>query len=379
MKKFFCVTFLFLAALIAPARLFAGGLNPGYNWSAPVVPEEIVAQGRQEITSYLTKLVTYAEIEFEGKSVLQGTESRLFLDREALRERGYIDDGSFAQLSQAISGIFSQFAALKLPGGGLDVTAHVTFGSGNMRLYEGKASFMYTRGGDGILDGWARVYVSIPDHINMKVLGYVQYASWVEKGPEGPTQLVTQRFAGDESTYISLETRMIGNGVIGYVFPKGTVAAVDFEKKKIVYGENAVHTIGEVLSNDVVRYVPSGDKQSLSSFCAGLTTFQRRSDGNVYGRYPLIDFSTTTRIDETLDFGVKVWDIWTGDTSTQAIPTNIRVRVIRTLDGSISPGDYKPILMRGGGWLIQLPPGVYQIFMDFDDVQEWSMIVGPQA
>lgn len=373
MKKFFFAIVL-IANLVG--RLFAGNEIPGtFDWSAPTVPAEVAAQGRQSIMSYLVGQVDNVDITFQGKSVLSGTANYIHLSREALRSRGYIDDGSYSQLRTAIASTARYLEIAELPDGGYDVGAHIILRTASYtRALEGWTSFDYSRDSGGMLEGRARAYVGLPYYVNVSVSGYVVEARWIPSGYGDYRNLEARYVEKDEKSLIQVSLQQIDNGVVAFS-GSGTVRLIDFKDNKVKFGTDAIfRIIGLNSSGDIVPYVPSGDKNALSSFCSDVANFYR-SVGKFYGRFPVVDIDTSVKIDETLDFSVKVWGAPEG---TRRAPKNIRVRVIRTLDGSISPGVYQPILMKGGGWLIQLPPGTYQIFTDFEELQDPTQDMNPE-
>lgn len=359
----------FLACFIT--RLFA----QEFDGSAPTVPSEVMAKGRQETVSYLGGQVDSVSIKYEGKSVFdQGAENYLYLDRDSLRSRGYVDDGSLSQLRAAIAGYGKQMRIIQLPNGGYDVSAVTSFRSSSYQtVLEGRSYFSYSREKDGLLVGRSVVYISLPKNISLQTAGHVYQAEWISRSGLS-AQLATHYSENDQATYITVPTDKIEDGLIAYSNSYGGITVIDFGQKTVTSGVRAILTIAEVRgAGDIALYVDSGDKYPLGGFCSNAVSFYR-SQGQIYGRFPVVDINTPVKIDETLDFKVRVW----GTSSIQYVsPKNIRVRVIRTLDGSISPGVYQPVIMKGGGWLIQLPPGAYQIYTDFEGVLDPSQDSGP--
>jgi hypothetical protein len=356
----------FVLALIS-FLVLSSGLRAGddgsqhLDMSAPVVPAEIVAAGRQAVTAYLLESIDSAYVSYRGASLLnQGRPNFHFLDREDLAERGYKTPGSFTEFSAAISGLGSRVQLTELPYGGFDLEVEVVCYDKNRRtVLKGVAYFGFEKTEDGLM-GSTRVFVSFPQNLHILVSGRVLDARWL--GSEGVVSLDRTNVENEGMSVIQVPMRALANGLIAISSSEGGVVVID-PRRGILRGQWATTAIQDLVASDIVT---TSDEIWAEKFFA-LQGFFYLSQGRVYGRYPLVEINVVDWIDQRFNLRVPIF----GGNGDWVYPaTRVQVKVLRS--ETAPAGDVFDLPIRDGSYRFTLPKGTYQIFIEFDGVRDWE-------
>lgn len=363
MKQFIsAVLFYFVFAF----GIFAGPVTEiTVDPSAPTVPAEILAQGRQAVTTHLLSTVDSVSVVYHGHSLLeQGRAAQHFLTMEDLRERGYVTQGSFSQLSAAVAGLGSTVQLVELHGD-FDLKADVTcYDKWGKVVLTGSAHFQFAKTGDG-LEGSATVYMTLPSNVLIRTSGYLREARWI--GSEGVTSLTT---AYDEETSTSVAQvplRALGDGLIAISSTEDGVVVINQRDGTVMSGVWAMTAIRDLISGDIVT---TGDKIWADKFFSSQGFFYL-SEGRIYGRYPVVEIVVGPGgINQQFDLMIPVH----GPGNLVYPATGIKVKVLDS--ESYRPGEVFSLPTRNGIPQFTLPQGIYHILVEFEGVRDWEQDPG---
>ena len=334
--------------------------------TAPIVPGSVIIAGRQAVTDYLLGQVDFVTLNYTGRSLV--SQNQQYLGSDELKSRGYIHKGSFTELSDALAkDQFSQ-QVVKTPEGYYDVrveiTAHssdgrnVLVGGGYLNVNENKDGTVYA---SGDFQPW----LSIPQSLIRKESSWITGAKWMALGHQDEElsyQQYSESFNSPIITSLLIPTRILENGYLVIADQTGNVSGVDLKNKTSITGQQVIALLGKMQSSDVISLK---NPQSLSSIATNVYFY--KSDGQIYGRFPLIDISTDTYILKDIFPSVKVW----GTDNTKIIASKVIVKTLWVNDPKVKfPGEYEPPFnpSETGGGSLMLTPGGYHIEVKFDGV-----------
>ncbi|MEN9524340.1 MAG: hypothetical protein RL536_409, partial [Candidatus Parcubacteria bacterium] len=210
-KKLTVIKKLAVAVLLATPQAFAGGGESASvvaEKGGPLVPIEVAIKGRQKITEYLKATIDHVQVQFLGDSIV-GAEWQNFryLDRNSLRHLGYVHDGSFPELGDAMFSVAFSGEVVPTPSGYYDVRAWITMYDTNnyVALYGSGYLDVYRDG--GVLNvGKFEPYVSITEHITMVVPGEFIAAKWV--GNTGNSEELYPWFDGRNTLIVASSSKL---------------------------------------------------------------------------------------------------------------------------------------------------------------------------
>lgn len=326
--------------------------------TAPIVPEDVVIKGRDAVTSYLLKQIDYVVLSYTGRSVV-GAPHR-YIGREELKERGYIHAGSFTEFADVISKIEFSHEIVRTPQGYFDVSVEIT-----ARGSDGR-SVLHGRG--YLDDNEFHPYVWIPQMVVLKADGDITGASWIS--PEWRNEDLSYQYIHDNTEdkwtpYIMIPVKILGAGYLVVAGQGGNVEGVDLSTGKEVVGVRLIAVLGQVRSSDVLALKDPGtlslnwEKQDIRFY---------KSNGKIYGRFPLLDVATSQPLKEVFFPTVRVWG-----TDQLVSPSRIVQKVLWVNDPARfdQPAEYNlPFAVHAGGWGINAPPGGYHIEVKFDQVSD---------
>ncbi len=101
-----------------------------------------------------------------------------------------------------------------------------------------------------------------------------------------------------------------------------------------------------------------------------------RSQGNLYGRFPLSDFVTNVGVKELVDVAVPIWGTKEKLPASQIFVTPMYLT--KPVSGLEIGVEYEVPVARGGGFFLSLPPGGYHIRCEFEGLLEPSSDPDPR-
>ena len=337
--------------------------------SIPNIPIDISDKGRRAITEYLLPQVNYVTVNFSGMSVVNGTTPSWYLSRDDMRQRGYIHDGMFSELTNSLANIAFSGQVIPTPGGWYDVECQVyCWSADNKLLLSGGGSLSLRQNPDGTLsagtfDPWLQINNNI-----VATTPSITTAKWL--GPNYQDQPVTVVMDYTGVGYgVLLSMNMIDQGgsliVAG---PNGNLFGWSIGLGTPIVGK-AVHNalLGNVRSSDVLPLV------NATSIGASGQQFYT-DNGQIYGRFPLLDV-TTQGMNVGDNFTVPVWGSKTG-----VQPSRVYVTPM-FYSGPVSAGSTAigQEFQVPSGYTVSLPAGGYHIRVEFDQVLDWDANPNPKG
>ena len=344
----------------------------------PIVPVEVVQKGRQAVVSYLSGQVDYVKITYDGKSLSKKQERYIY--RDELRRLGYVNNGSFKQLELAVSNVLFDSEVIETPNG-YDLSATIDFKSGDghtvMSSY-GTADVQVVKGGDLS----ANLYLNswIPNDLLLKFADNVTGAKWVsESWRRGSMEL--DLFYDDESSYIDLPTWALDEGTVlvgtddkdgfsshlsGYPLNFGGSYTIKGEELRVWLGMG---------STEIQVFT---DELDISPIMGAY------KDGDqYYGRPPLTELVLTKPTRGTLFASIGVWG-----SDKKFLPSRVVVEVVNEVSAPTPVGqkpapplksefELKPSII--GGWVLDLPAGIYHLRVTYPDVADWNTNPNPKG
>lgn len=310
----------------------------------PIVPIGVYSQGNQGIVQYLLQQPDHVSVSFSGKSLMRDI-GPVNLDREWLRQNGYIIAGSFTQLSEALQHVSMAAEIVPQPSDYTGdnyyyVTTEVTvYNQFNQLILQGNGWSNIREEKDGSLvadpfQTWMylppNVLVDIGDNTIAKLVGWNGDAELdVQQGKAGHALiLLASGLAGSERNIL------LHNGK--------HLSAWNLSTGQFFLGRNVFVNLGKLEGGDVVSLTDSLDHNRR---------FYLDGDSVIYGDFPLIDLTIKKRVTISHKrLGVGVW----GNPDMMVYPT--RVLIHSLIDkGTKTDMEIPP------GYETDLAPGEYQI------------------
>lgn len=390
MKKLVSLVLTVAMVISATAMILAAGdgpttstvvpsfplIPPPPSARGPLVPVDVVAKGRQAVTDYLLRQVSSVEIRLSGRSLVPGTgKTDRFLSGLELSNMGYVHPGSFAELQDALSIVPFTVGVFALPGGSYDVKAQFTaFNTSGETILQGRGSLLITETPEGDLQLGAplTLWVGIPDTLEAQVPGTITAAKWVGNWDESTADVAaTPDPLTPGVTDIAVSAQFLGHGVLAFADSQGNVAGWNFKTGLTIAGHEIAFFLGKAESGDV-RVLENIESPDM---IGGLMFYQ--AAGQVYGRYPLIEFTAKNAVNESVGFGIPVWgtDYAVRPSAAFLVPVNVNVKG----GGNLNVGqEYPTQVFPDGSVLIKVPPGTYHLRVVFSEVLDWTADSNPK-
>ncbi len=372
MKAKIAVLFLFLFTLITSFAQKDYTFAPDDFATAPIVPVEVMIGGRQEVTEYLLKQVSYVTATYTGDSVIGDSNNR-FISKQELASNGYLHTGSFTEMSDAIAQTRFTAQIMRTPRGNYDVRAEiklhsfddriVMIGWGNLQIIEGKGGLLNAED--------FQPWISIPENVLVKNDKYINGAKYLSKdGSSQEIEYQNRYVVGGTtaSSYIKVPTGILGEGFLMVADDSGRAKGWDLKFQTLLFGEAVIAKLGKIMSSDVISLT---NPQSIFTSQMVMNINFSKDGDLIYGRFPIIDIIVPGGIKEYFLSGVHVWG-----SDEIVYPTAVYVNAIfgdTNKAGSLPLGkDVELVRAPNGGYTLDLPPGGYHIKVRFSRVLDWS-------
>lgn len=359
------VSLLFTYCVMLASSVLANDINTAYNIfeSAPIVPIEIVVQGRQDVVQYLLKQVDHVRVSFGGDSIV-GNNADQYITRDELAKRGYIHRGSADELFSAVGKTAFSASVVKTPRGYYDVRTWIEFqgidnkilltGSGNLNIQEGPGQIIFA----DTFEPW----VWIQGDILVKRGGLSSGAMFVPANGQSTSSDILYQNEYNNGTPFALydvPVQYLGEGnLIINDNNVGGVIGWNLKTGEFLVGKKVAAVIGTIQSNEaIIIKNPQSFSQAFSAKTKDIIFY--RSDGKVYGRFPLIQLVNASRVEEFIFPTIKIWG-----TDEVLPPKDIKMENIFT-DPS-SPVTNGSLPTKNGSFYLDAPAGSSFIKMKFD-------------
>jgi hypothetical protein len=336
--------------------------------SIPVVPLEVVTSGgRQTVISYLTVDIETVGTAMAGQSIVgQWEAGNHFLDHDQMQALGYRNRGDFAQLSQVISAL--DFSGNVVPNayGNYDVRIDITCYNVNNQICLKGAAWPNLSDGPEDTVRFRETHPSlwIPSQVAVEINGVVAAARWLNSN--GGYEDLQTSTDGDTSKIV----------INDYMFDDGDLVITRSEndpkfgitKKSESYnlvtgatvdGKVFMGRLATSMSADITAVQGLGELDQFQ--------FYRENDGQLYGHYPLVNWTLPHGFLGHLTIEVPVYG-----TQKKIAPSKIIIKVIGTQPPYV-PGAIFPV---NNGDLLRIEQGVYHIELFFDGVKDWNQYPG---
>ncbi len=348
--------------------------------SAPIVPLEVLAKGRHAVISYLLKSpIDHVWLNYNGRSLVENRPRHV--SALELSNLGYHHAGSFTEFNESLSQIEFSQAVIKTPQGSYDIGVETMVYNhvGRVILYGNGWLNIRESGKEGRLTaGEFQPFVRIPDTLLVKKNGYIRGAKWLST--DWRDRNLSYQYVGNDGmqgyTLISIPTELLGSGYLFFAEDNGDVKGVDLATAAVLAGKHVVALLGKSRSNDVVSVKdPASLGKALINISEDFHFY--RSEGKIYGRFPLVDVSTVGWLKEAFFFGVKVWGtdeiIFPSSTTLKSVWVNEPAMFDPPAEQDI------PFSPDAGGWIIVAPPGGYHLEIEFNNVLDWGADPNPKG
>ncbi len=330
---------------------------------APVVPIEVAMRGRQAVTSFLTKEVYRVHVTYSGRSVVGQHHNDRYLELPSLEAMGYTHRGQFTELSDALSNIEFNGQVMQMPDGQYEVYVNILAYTSENRLALSGAGYLdIRRNSNGTLTGGVfEPWLGINYQIQIQA-DNIQEAKWL--GPNWEEQYLEIVYNQDGTRGFLFPIRLLERGSVMVADTQGEVTGWDLANGGVfLRGKEIRARLGQVRSSDmkIVR-----DDQAVDA----VTQQFYKSEGKIYGRFPLLDVVTDGR-KELVNPQVPVWGSTNRLSPSRMFVTPIYVNDPRS--PLVIGTEYE--LQRwedGQGFILILPVGGYHIRSEFDEVLDWD-------
>lgn len=361
---------------------FAGQFDPDSASLAPEVKIDIAVKGRAYVISHLLERINYVTLYYRGRSLV--TESKVELDRESLRLLGYANDGSATELFNALSKVEFNASLANTPDGRYDVNVDVIFWTEeNTVAFKGSGNPIFSRGKGDILiadtfNVWAVVNEKIAIPIEKNNTGIIA-AKWLNEVGRDTQLNINYRF-DQLRRYIGqsiiIEDGMLGSGYL-LTSNGSAINGVDLRTGSSIESERVFAYLGKISmpSVHVADLTEKGTNLNLN--WKDLTSFYY-SNGELFGRPPVIDFKTDEGIHSFINPEFNTWGL---NDNVKITPKRIYIKPIfisfPTPSKRFTVGKYTELERDERGWSVDLPPGGYQIIMEFEGLHDWALDENP--
>jgi len=341
--------------------------------AAPYVPIEIAAKGRSAVVDYLLGKLDHVNIQYTGASVVGNVS--YYYDTNSLASMGYTHAGSFTELSDALSSVQFSQEVIPTPQGWYDVQVNLTYQGADGRT---------TMQGNGWLDIWAnpdgslsagefQPYVALNPTLLVVQSGFITAAQLVGSQYATVSQLpISYNYdnsGGIVNSIIQVPSGSLDGGYLAMAASDGTVTVWDLQHDTNFTGKHAIAIMGPTSSPDVYSL------KNPSTFTLSPSPTFYADNGQVFGRFPLLDMTTSQPIKQWVQFPVKVWG-----TTIVMNPKSVIIKPLYLNDGGKSGlnvgQEYplQPMTFPDGSinWPISVPAGGYHIEVKFDGVLDWN-------
>lgn len=349
------------AQIEVPAVPASGPVGYYASYDAPTVPIEVALKGREAVTGYLLRQVDRVTINYTGRSIVQPGMQDHYLDSSMLKQLGYVHEGQFTELADAISSQLFLAKVIKTPDGFYDVGVQVNcYTAEGKRALSGNGQLGISENKDGTLSAQPfQPWIMINETITVPVTNIIA-AKWL--GVNGGEQDLSLQSGPALPTGINLPVGLLGRGYLVFADYNGDVEGWDMKTGNAIAGKQIIALLGKTQSQDVVSL---RNPQTIDS---GNVSFYS-SNGQIYGRFPLIDLVTEGDLNLPVWFTVKVWP------NATVAPARVFVTPIYTSSPTqmVIGQEYEvPFSDGAGAFLLRLQAGGYHVRFSFDGVQDWN-------
>lgn len=344
---------------------------------APVVPMDVALKGRQGVTDYLMFQVERVSIGYSGRSFVNTGVNNHHFGLQWLKDLGYVHRGQFTELSDALSRIGFGAEVVPLPNGQYDISCSVYYYTADgKRALSGSGWLDIQRDPSGDLTaGTFRPWMSINGNILLQPTNDIRSAKWL--GPQREEKYLSVYYEeGQNDPRILIPVNLLERGYLIVSDYYGNVTGWNLSNGQVIRGKYLLGLLGQTGSSDI-KSIPNPG--TINAQTLGIENIQfYKSEGQVYGRFPLFDVVTDQVIKEGFFFEVSVW----GATNKIA-PSKVFVTAVYLAPGwtglNIGTEYELPFDTTHGGFQINIPPGGYHIRCQFDDLLDWESDPNPKG
>ena len=342
--------------------------------AVPHVPIEVAAKGRSAVVDYLQSKLDHVTLQYTGASVVGNVS--YYYDTNALAGMGYTHTGSFTELSDALSSVQFSQEVIPTPQGWYDVRVLLAYQEvDGCTTMQGNGWLNINVNSDGSLSaGQFQPNVSLNQNLLIDQSGFIIAAQLVGSQYAAVSQLPIyysyDQNGGIVNSIIQIPSGSLESGYLAMAAGDGTVTVWDLQHGTTFTGKRAIAILGPTSSSDVYSMKNPGTI-TVSPY----TQFYA-DNGEVFGRFPLLDMVTTQPIKQWAQFPVKVWG-----TATVMNPTSVIIKPLYLNDGGksglkvgVEYSLQNSINVNDGSinWPINIPAGGYHIEVKFNGVLDWS-------
>lgn len=366
---------LLVSILMSVSAMAQGGKGYLEKGNLAIVPVDVLSEsGRQGVLSDLGGQVDSVHAWLEGNSVIgDGGRNYRILSREQLRERGYVDDGSFSQLFEALADLSFTSNVIPTKDDWYDVRVVFSFRTTlNRECLSGSAWINIHEDSEGHLHVHDTTpYVWLPEGVAIRFNEAVTAARW--HGPKGEIVDLSTWIVNDTTTDVPLIPMMFDDGYLMIAYKKPiedfpgayrmATRGYNLSEGGIVEGKDFFAQTTVAQSSEV--YMASGFGEIRNH---GQQFYPGEWWSNfLYGRFPLIELTLTMRSTGVIDIEVPIWGA-----EESKKPRTIRIRSVRPNTPLADGGE---IVIEAGA-SVTLPEGIYHIMSTFDGVLGWEFSEG---
>lgn len=337
----------------------------------PIVPADIVISGRQAIANHLMFRVDHVYLKYSGRSIISGGLNDRYFGRDELRELGYVHDGSFTELSDALASVPLSAEVVPTPEGYYEVMVNVTYYTAdNRESFTGSGWLNIYRDHDGNLTaGEFQPYVSVNNTVGIQTTADIRAAKWV--GRYGNELDLPTLWFSDGTHMITIPSHLLEDGNLLMADWEGNISGWNLSTGTVLDGKRILALLGQTRSGDIQIL------RNPSVIDAGSHGFYRSGD-MVYGRFPLLDVTTDVGFNKIVNFTVPVWGSNNEIAPSAIFVTPVRFERIQP-EELIIGREYRLPTYPDGGFILAVPAGEYNIRVEFNGVLDWAADPNPKG
>ncbi len=338
-------------------------INDDFGPDDPTVPFEVITSGgMQAVGMHLLAQADHVIMSLKGRSVAGNLQQRYY-NLEDLRSLGYVHEGSFTELTEAITRSPFQGVAVKTPGGWYDIQVEITcFNRANRVCILGNSWVNAGDGPEDTLRTWeTQPNIWIPHYVGVIFNEYITAAKWL--GSQGEDVNLNTWQSDDGRTKVTLEDKMFDDGIVviatrSLITGDENVKAYTMSNGSVVSGKQFTAWLGKSFSSNFlpVRNLADIGKERQIMFY--------RNNNQTFGRFPVIELKNDTTFAGYVSFTVSIWG-----SERKYTPAKVVVKALSTSAPYVNGKEY-PI---DQSKITTLPAGLYQFRARFEGVKDWSL------
>lgn len=336
----------------------------------PLVPVEVMIKGRQAIANYLGFRIDHVYLKFSGRSIASTGWYDRYFDRNQLRDMGYVHDGSFGELSDALASVPMSLEVVPTPEGYYEVMVNVTYYTDdNRESFIGVGWLDIYRDKDGNLTaGQIQPWVSVNGTVGIEFTNDISTAKWV--GYYGNEKDLSVWWSYDGTKIVAVPLNLLEEGNLLVANWDGKISGWNLSTGNVLESNQVFALLGQTRSSDIETL------RNPSTIDAGGRSFYRSGD-KVFGRFPLRNVTFDNGFKGVLDFIVPVWGSRSGISPAKIFITPVRLDNVPT--EWVIGREYSLQSLSSGIFILAVPAGEYNIRTEFDGVLDWESDPNPKG